>query len=230
MGSVYWGAQFIPSGWIAIVYGLSPVVTAALSKVLFKQKGFTVGQFFGLACCFIGLMVIFANDRDMQPTTLWGLLAVVFSTIAHALSAIIIKQLKPAQSAVQSTQGGLMVTVILFTLTLILSGEEIRGDLPKISWFSIIYLGVVATAVGFSLYYYVLQQMQATKVSMITLITPVTALLLGAFVNDEPLTISVLLDAFIVLMGLALFELNINIGRLFRRFLYGAYSSCQDKK
>jgi len=44
---------------------------------------------------------------------------------------------------------------------------------------AIVYLAVFGSALGFVLYYYVLRNVQATRVTFITLITPVIALILG---------------------------------------------------
>ena len=46
MFSVYWGAQFIPSGWIAIVYGLSPIVTGLFAHVAIRSQE-TAADWFG---------------------------------------------------------------------------------------------------------------------------------------------------------------------------------------
>ena len=58
------------------------------------------------------------------------------------------------------------------------------------------------------MYYFVLKNLDAIRVSMITLITPVTALLLGAYFNDESLTLSTLLGTGLVVLGLAIFEFD----------------------
>ena len=61
--------------------------------------------------------------------------------------------------------------------------------------------------------------MDAIKVSMITLVTPVTALLLGALFNNEPLSISILMGALLVVLGLTVFEFDKDMHRLITRCL-----------
>ena len=217
MFSVYWGAQFIPSGWIAIVFGLSPIVTGLFAHYLLQEKSFSPLRLLGIGCSFAGLLVIFGGSSELNPDALWGVAAVFLSTVAHALSAVLIKRENAPISGIESTLGGLTLATPLFLTTLLLSGQLEITDVPAQAWASIVYLGIVATALGFSLYYYILKYMAAIQVSMITLITPVTALLLGAMLNDEQLTMSILLGAFLVILGLVLFEFDKLVCRLLQR-------------
>jgi len=76
---------------------------------------------------------------------------------------------------------------------------------PRAAW-AILYLGVGGSVVGFVLYFYVLQRLEATKVALITLVTPVSALLLGHFFNGEPLPTAVVWGTAAILSGLLLVQ------------------------
>ena len=225
MTFVYWGAQYIPSGWIAVVFGLSPIFTGVLSKVLYQQKSFSMLQLLGMMCGLTGLITIFANSNDFNADTAWGLFAVFVSTITHALSAVVIKRINAPLTGVESTFGGLTVAVPLFLTAMFIRREEVSLDIPLLAWGAIIYMGVIATALGFSLYYFILKNMDAIKVSMITLITPVTALLLGTLLNNEPLTLSILLGAILVVAGLGVFEFEKDLNQWVAKLVKGG-SSC----
>jgi drug/metabolite transporter (DMT)-like permease len=120
---------------------------------------------------------------------------------------------------VQATHGGLIVAVPLFLTSVLVSSEEILLNLPVLTWAAILYLGVIGTALGFSLYYFILKNMDAIRVSMITLITPVTALLMGTLFNNEPFTLSVLLGAILVVAGLGVFEFEKDVNQLITQIL-----------
>jgi len=222
MLSVYWGAQYIPSGWIALVFGLSPIITSILSSFLLVEIKVSPLRMLGIASALSGLVVIFGTSSQFSLHALWGLAAVLFSTISHSLSAVLVKRINAPVSGVEATYGGLTLAVPLFLITLFTaaftSGQPLLVELPLSAWMSIVYLGVIATALGFSLYYYILKNLDAIRVSMITLITPVAALLLGAFLNDEPLTVPILLGTTLVVFGLAMFE--------FEKFMCVFFSRC----
>ena len=206
MSFVYWGAQFIPSGWISVIFGLSPIMTGILSIFLLGENHFTRGKTIGMVLGVAGLIVIFHTSAAIDISVVYGVLAMLMSTFAHAVSAVLMKRINAPVSGTESTLGGLLIAVPLIMVTFLLSGEK-AGEFTAQSVLSIIYLGAIGTAAGFSMYYYILNKSDAVKVSLITLVTPVCALLLGSVFNDEPLSISIIIGGGLILSGLALFEL-----------------------
>ena len=63
--------------------------------------------------------------------------------------------------------------------------------------------------IGFALFFYILNHVSASHVSLITLVTPVMALLLGRYLNDEPLTVEIVVGALMILADLALYEFGV---------------------
>jgi drug/metabolite transporter (DMT)-like permease len=86
---------------------------------------------------------------------------------------------------------------------------------------SIIYLGLIGSVLGFALYYYVLRHVDATRVALITLITPVAALMLGHFLNGEALQTEALTGSATILSGLLLFEYGQQAGQWVRDTMIG---------
>lgn len=60
--------------------------------------------------------------------------------------------------------------------------------------------------IGFALYYYVIKHLEASKVSLITLVTPVLALLLGSFLNGEVVSLRLWLGTALILFGLTVHQ------------------------
>jgi drug/metabolite transporter (DMT)-like permease len=71
---------------------------------------------------------------------------------------------------------------------------------------SIVYLALMGSAIGFPLYFYLLKSLNAERVALIALITPVTALLVGAYFNDEVISPRVWLGTALIVTGLATYE------------------------
>ncbi|MCF6338064.1 MAG: DMT family transporter, partial [Gammaproteobacteria bacterium] len=72
MLSVYWGAQFIPSGLIAVLYGLNPLLTGVAAALFLGEKSFTPGKLMGMALAFSGLLSIFADDIMLREDAWLG--------------------------------------------------------------------------------------------------------------------------------------------------------------
>lgn len=217
MTCVYWGAQFIPSGWIAVIFGLSPITTGLLSAFFINENNISLFKIAGIATGLLGLIIIFGTSNQLNVQVLWGVFAVFVSTFTHSLSTVLIKRINAPISGFEASLGGLTVAVPILLLSLFFSGKAVPIDMPAYAWASILYLGVIATALGFTLYYYILKNLEAIRVSMITLITPVIALLLGGAMNNEPLTASILIGVVLVVTGLAMFQFEKSIELMLRQ-------------
>ena len=207
MSLVYWGAQYIPSGWISVIFGLSPIITGIISIIFLNENHFNLSKSLGMILGVTGLFVIFKTGAQISLDSFYGVLALLLSTFTHALSAVMLKRLNASISGIDSTFGGLIIAVPLLGVTFLLLGEEL-ATFSSQAIISIIYLGAIATAIGFSMYYYILQKLDVIRVSLITLITPVSALFIGMVFNDEAITVSVILGTALIMLGLVLFEIR----------------------
>ncbi|HEC20512.1 MAG TPA: DMT family transporter [Gammaproteobacteria bacterium] len=204
MLSVYWGAQFIPSGLIAVLFGLNPLLTGVMAALLLGEKSFTPGKVLGMGLAFGGLASIFADDLLRDNHAWHGVLAVLFSVILHSMSSVWLKRIGGGLPGLTVTSGGLFVVAPLFVLTWWIFDGELPTTVSAQAGWSLLYLGVFGSALGFTLYFYLIRKMQANRVSLITLLTPVLALLLGNMLNGEQVSLEVLLGSGLILSGLLL--------------------------
>jgi drug/metabolite transporter (DMT)-like permease len=79
-------------------------------------------------------------------------------------------------------------------------------SLPTHSVWSILYLAVIATAVGFNLFYYILKHMPAGRVALLTLLTPVLALWFGRLFNGETINQSAWIGTSLILIGMSFYQ------------------------
>lgn len=204
MLSVYWGAQYIPSGLIAVLYGLSPLMTGLVAAILLGEKSFTVGKVSGMAFGFAGLTVIFASDMMLVGDTWLGVLAVLLSAALHSISGVWVKRIGGGLPGLTVTSGGLFVVAPLFLLTWFVFDGHLPQEIPAQAGISLVYLGVFGSALGFTLYFYLLKNMEANRVSLITLLTPVLALILGQMLNGEIIGPEVLVGSSMIILGLVM--------------------------
>lgn len=201
----YWGAQFIPSGWLSVIYGLSPFMTAFIAAAYLNERSLGLGKIVSYLIGVAGLAVMFSSAIDMDLMAVQGMLALLAATALHALSAVWVKRIRAGVPAMAQITGGLVLSLPLYLLTWYgLDGGQLPEWPSETTQWSILYLGVIATPIGFALYYYVLAKMAATNVAMINLMTPVLSLLLGYFVNAEPLTVKVAIGTSLIMLALAL--------------------------
>ncbi len=203
---VYWAAQYIPSGWISVLFGLSPIITGVMATLWLDERAFTPAKLGGMLLGLVGLVVIFGTGLDQGAEVIYGILAMLLSVTFHSLSSVWVKRIDAGLNGLTVSAGGLMVCVPLFLLTWVAAGTEWPQQVPLRAGLSIVYLAIFGSVLGFALYYYVLRQVEASRVALIALVTPVTALLLGNVLNGEPVSVPVYLGAVLILFGLGIYE------------------------
>ena len=87
---VYWGAQFVPSGLVSVIFGLSPIFTSLFANYLLDNDKFTIGKLLGSLIGFMGLIIIFIDQTVFGKQALWGILAILISVSLHAMSLSLI--------------------------------------------------------------------------------------------------------------------------------------------
>lgn len=205
MMCTYWGARFIPSGLISVVYGLSPIVTGLFAWMWLHEEAFSPLKIAGMLLGLFGLAVVFGGSMQLGEAAHWGIAAILAAVVLQAWGLVAIKRLRTDIPAVAQTAGALFITVPLAGISMaVLDGWP--AQLPLRAALATLYLGVFGSVMGFSLYYFLIKHISAGRVALITLITPVTAVLLGMALNGERLTLNVAAGSALVLFGLALYE------------------------
>ena len=182
----YWGALHIPSGLISVIFGLSPLVTGVFAALWLAERTLTRVRIAGLALALAGLWLIFGQPWPGDRHAALGTLAVVAGMTLQALGLVWIKRLNVRLSSLAITTGALGVAVPCFVLAWVLADSAtLPPDITLRAAAAIVYLGILGSVVGFTLYYYMIKHLDAGRIALITLVTPVSALLLGQTLNHE---------------------------------------------
>jgi len=206
MMMVYWGAQFIASGLVSVIYGLAPFFTAGFSVYILTSEKMTISKITGSMIAVAGLFIISFEQLFFDYQAIWAMLAVLVSVMLHTISAVIIKRLNVPLPALIVTSGGLLFSLPLFLISFIVFADPVPEHLSSRTVWSIVYLGIMGSVIGFVSYYYVLAKLPASTVALATLITPVTALYLGKLLNSESITVSIVTGTVCVLLGLIIHQ------------------------
>ena len=78
------------------------------------------------------------------------------------------------------------------------------GTVSRATWFSLLYLIVAGSIIGFTAYVWLIHHESPTKVGTYAYVNPVVAVLLGFFLGDEPLGLRTILGTLFVLISVVL--------------------------
>ncbi|BAJ00579.1 DMT family transporter [Shewanella violacea] len=203
----YFSAQYLASGTMSLIFGLSPLISGLLAQRLLGEAKFGPMKLLALAMAFIGLGIVCSSKLSLGSDSWIGLMLILTAVFLFSLSGVLIKTIKINIHPIASTVGALAFSTPMFALAWLI----FDGTLPIDTWqerslWSILYLGVFGSLIGFVAYFYILQNLQASTVALVTLITPVFAMMLGAQLNGETITGALILGAMFVISGLGLYQ------------------------
>ncbi|MHB1092713.1 DMT family transporter [Thiobacillus sp.] len=182
----YWGALHIPSGLISVIFGLSPLATGVFAALWLAERTLTLFRISGLVLALAGLWLIFGQPWPGDSHASLGTLAVVAGMALQALGLVWIKRLNLRASPLAITTGSLGVAVPCFILAWVITdAAQLPAAATLRAGVAIVYLGILGSVVGFTLYYYIIRHLDAGRIALIMLVTPVSALLLGQTLNHE---------------------------------------------
>jgi drug/metabolite transporter (DMT)-like permease len=213
-GLIYWGEQYVPSGLAAVLFGVMPLYSALLASVALVGEPLRPRLLAGIAIALTGLSVAFGETLQLGESH-WALLAAIACAAAPLASAIGNVSIK--------RRGGALDPVVLngwamLGAGLLLSLVSALAEAPHITWSaeavgSIAYLALIGSAVPFVTLTILLRELPAVTVSYITLLLPFGALVFGAVVYDETITLPAVAGAALVATGLLVAQSRVDLRR-----------------
>ena len=211
----YLSARYISSGMMSLVFGLAPILSGLMSQKILNEGKFGRGRIVAMLVSLTGLLLVCSANFKYEAGFYQGLVFIFAAVFFFSLSGVLVKSVQITIHPVANTVGALMVCLPLFTLTwLLLDGTFPIADWQAKSVWAIVYLGVFGSLIGFVAYYFVLQKLSAATVALITMITPVVAISLGAIFNDEVISARVIMGAGLVMIGLSIYHFG---GKVFAK-------------
>lgn len=197
----YWSSQFVSSGMISLLFGLSPLITSLGAALWLKEESLTLNKLAGMVLGLAGLLLVFRGGLAVGAA--WGLAALFSAVVIQALGLVWIKRVGDDSPPLATTCGSLLVALPVFLLVWWLLDGRVPDEVAPRALGAIVYLGSVGSVLGFLLYYYLIKHMDTGRIALINLVTPVLSLLLGHTLNHEAILPQVWLGAACILLGLA---------------------------
>ena len=204
MTLTYWSSQFVSSGMIAVLFGLSPLITSVGAAFWLKEEALTPNKLAGMALGVLGLMLVFRGGLGLPHGSALGLFALFMAVVSQSLGLVWLKRIGDDSPPLATTMGILIVSLPLFLAAWWMADGHVPQAVSERSAAATLYLGTFGSVLGFAMYYYLIKHMDAGRVALITLITPVLALLLGHGLNNEAVLPQVWLGTASIVLGLGL--------------------------
>ena len=207
MSFSYVAAGYLSSGILSLCFGLAPVFSAILARRILAEPKISIVRKLSMLLSFIGLALVCSDKLSLEGDSIYGLFCILTAVFLFSLSGVLVKSISLAIHPLATTVGALIISLPLFVANwLLLDGSLDISHWELRSVWATIYLGVFGSLIGFFAYFFVLQKLTPSTVALITLVTPVIALSLGVLFNDEVINNKILVGAFLVILGLAVYH------------------------
>ncbi|WP_036229092.1 DMT family transporter [Marinobacterium jannaschii] len=226
MYSGYVASQYIPSGLLSLIWGLSPLLSGLVAIPLLGERSMTPARLVALLIALAGLAVVMADDLVLGEEGIFGVTLVLCAVSIYSVSNVLVKKIDAGIHPLAQTTGALLFAQPLYLIAFWLEGGEIpQVALDDRGLWAMIYLAVFGSIIGFLSFFYLLKRLSATTLNLVTLVCPVFALALGNLVNQELLSFNLLAGALLVISGLACYFWG---DRVFRRLSGGRQPAAVD--
>ncbi|EXS25379.1 eamA-like transporter family protein [Acinetobacter baumannii 573719] len=200
----YAATQYLSSGMIALMFGLAPIMAGLIGRVAFCQQLYKL-PWLGMAIAVCGLAIICLSGAN-QHVHPFGIVLMLISVFVYSFSIFWVKKVNAQIQPMAQATGSILVSSIFASCFIPFIWQYAPTHLPEAkSLFALIYTVLMASLVAMFCYFKLIQNIQATTLSLTTVITPMIAMIIGAALNHEQLSIMVFVGAFIILSGLFLY-------------------------
>lgn len=200
----YAATAYLSSGLIALMFGLAPIMAGLIGRFGFQQK-LALLQWLGMAVSIIGLGFICLSDNQNHVQPL-GIGLMIVSVFAYSLSIFLVKKINANIQAMAQATGSILVSTLIAILVVPWIWQYAPTQMPSAkSLLALFYTVIMASLIAMFCYFKLVQNLKPTTLSLTTVMTPLLAILIGAFLNDEQLSVQVFVGASIVLFGLLLY-------------------------
>src|SRR3990167_732050 len=185
-----YGEISVSAGIASFIIGLIPIFSILLS-VIFLQERPAPFVWLGVFISMLGLFLLLTNEGETVEFTS-GALLILIATFSGAFHTVFLKKYLKSYSPLVVT------TCVLWggTISLLVFFQDLVHELPKarlIHTDTIIYLGIFPTAIAYSAWSYIIENMSVTEASLYLYIMPIISTLMGVIVLHEiPTKISIL--------------------------------------
>lgn len=201
---VYRAELVVPSGLVAVLWAVYPLVMAGLGHRFLPGERLARGAWAGFCAGFVGVALLFATDLAALggAGTGWGV-AVLLGSVVVAVGTTTLKLKAGGTSSALLNRNGMLVSgpAFLGLWWIFESDQPIR--LTGNAIFSVVYLALLGTVLTFGVYFWLLRHVPAFQLALISYIIPLVALLLGVALGDEPLGAGTLAGTALILLGVA---------------------------
>ena len=210
---VFTGQTEIDAGLASVFYATTPLWTILVANLLTSDEKLTTLKLTGVGIGIAGAAVMIGQGLLANlGGPAWAKFAVIGAAVSYAFAVVYAKRFKAISPTLVATGQLTAATALMLPIVFFLYGpaEIVTSNIPI--WMAVLALAILATAFAYILYFNLIASAGATNASLVTLLVPVSAIILGAVFLGERLEPFELTGMILIMASLIILD-----GRVFRR-------------
>ncbi len=206
-GLTYNGLKGIDASTAAILVQLEGPILAIMGTFLLKEKLGTT-RALGMGLAFIGVLIIAGEPR--LDGHIDSVILLIAGSAVWAVAQIMISRLKDLSGITILAWVAIMATPQMFIASLLIEDGQWLAitTASYIDWSIILYLALIMTVLGYSVWYHLLSSVDVSKVSPFLMLLPITSIIAGMVLLDEKFTSSMAIGGLLIMSGVASTVIN----------------------
>jgi drug/metabolite transporter (DMT)-like permease len=197
VGLTYYAFVHVHAGLGQLMFALVPLATLLLAGLQGQEQ--VQRRALAGALCALGGVVLLAQTRLDDALPPLSLLALLGSVVCVSQAAVLVRRFPPVHVVTMNAVGTLAAALVLAPLALA-AGEPIVLPRHAATWIALGF-GVLAGALLFVLYVFVLKRWAASRAAYLFLLAPVLTFVLSSRLDDEPLGPSLVAGGAFIVAG-----------------------------
>jgi drug/metabolite transporter (DMT)-like permease len=209
------GQTFIPSGLASILNATTPLFTV-LVMASAGEEALQVRRVAGVALGLAGVIILRGWGVESRAGQGFGILLCLGGAFSYGLAALAARRLLKDSPPLGAATFQLMASTVMMAIVAGGMEQPWRLPMPDIAtWLAVLGLASLSTALAYIAFFQILRRSGATNVMLVTLLIPVTAILLGWLVLGEPISVREIAGAIVI--GSALLVIDGRALRMLQR-------------
>lgn len=207
------GQTELGAGAASILNATTPFWTMILANLLTEDEKLSRNKVAGVLLGMTGTAIMIGPGVLANAgAPAWAKLALVGTTLSYAFAALYARRFRALPPQIIATGQLTASTVVMVPVVLFWHGTEGLFAASAGAWGAVLGLALLATSFAYILFFSLIRSAGATNASLVTLIVPVSAILLGAVFLGERLEAFEMAGMGLIALGLITVD-----GRLLRR-------------
>lgn len=209
------GQTFIPSGLASILNATTPLFTVLVMAAA-GEEALQVRRVAGVALGLLGVIILRGWGIETRTGQGLGILLCLGGALSYGFAALAARRLLKDAAPLGTATFQLMASSVM--MAFVAGAVEQPWHLPMpglTTWLAVLGLAVLSTALAYIVFFQILRRSGASNVMLVTLLIPVTAILLGWLLLGEPISMREIAGAIVI--GSALLVIDGRAVSLLRR-------------